>query len=116
MSKSTGQILLDAADYLVEHGWFQGGMFDWGGLEALDNNPAACALGAVQQVRREGGTFPLPVDSACPARTRLAETVRRIAPPVNGDSEISIIAEWNDAPDRTKEEVVDALREAADGV
>lgn len=77
--------LLDAADYIEEHGWCQ--EFMWA-------DGRVCALGAILIAKGTGLSGP---------RDRLMAFLK------NPES----ITKWNDAPGRTKDEVVSALREAA---
>jgi hypothetical protein len=77
------QHLLDAAQYIREHGWCQ--------RTIRDEEGRVCLIGALQSV--EGWE-----NSVAPTM------LRRI---------ISCIPSWNNAPGRTKEEVIAALEGAA---
>lgn len=82
-------ILRRAADIIEENGWIQGTLVD-------DETGAVCAIGAIQQACRQIDT-----PTYWSARNALGQYV---------DDGVSI---WNDDEDRTKEEVLAALREAA---
>ena len=79
------QALLDAADYIRKHGWCQG--------ESFGEGETVCAAGAIWSVN---------IDQWEDAMWALAD---HIGTPNVGD--------WNDKPDRTKEEVIAALEQAA---
>jgi hypothetical protein len=100
MTDPARQLLADAANYIVEHGWTQKHMRDACG--------AVCALGAIHHV---------PVTTRDPADVTAISHLRFIAemmlsehPAVQGDVSI---AHWNDHPDRTAEDVILTFREAA---
>ncbi len=88
-----GEILLKAADYIDKHGWCQRRAFI---------GKKACLLGAVAAVIDGGiGTATItPTAAYEKAYCRLAKLV-------------SGMGNWNDAPGRTKDEVVAVLRTAA---
>lgn len=90
---TTRDVLHRAADLLSEFGWCQGreGSLDEGEI---------CAMGAVNEAARSLGV-PFRRDDA------LDLALDRIAP---------YVPEWNDAPGRTKEEVVAALRHTAESL
>src|SRR6266436_3194052 len=81
----TTDVILGAIDYLETHGWHKGGRA---------NGPARCVLGALREA----------AGARSHALNQAAERVRR----ANG---ITIdLPFWNDAQERTKEQVLDALR------
>ena len=89
------KLLLDAADYIEKHGWDQGQYFG--------EERRACMVGAM-------------IAAADPKRTLRVESVeRKIRPAINymldrlGESPI----DWNDRDGRTKQEVMQALRDGA---
>lgn len=86
-----GQILLKMADYIEKHGWCQGRL----------ENPcgAVCARGALFKVT----TNPVYQN----VEARLSKCVGGERDPVNN------VVNWNNAPERTKEEVVAMMRHAA---
>lgn len=86
-----GQVLLDAADYIEKHGWCQGNYCDPLGR--------VCALGALNIV--SCGIPNHTEGIAINAAIRLMWNLR--------------ITQWNDHPERTKEEVIAALRKVALG-
>ena len=84
----TGKLLLAAADLLQAEGWVQGSMRRYGGR---------CVVGAIS-------------DAGCPRAT--AQQLNRAynrALALAGTN----LPFWNDAPGRTKEEVINLLRRAA---
>lgn len=83
------QVLLEAADLIEEKGWCQG-MYN-------NRSGAMCMMGAIINAgRRHEHRY------TSRAHLRLIEAVGGVAPVL-----------WNDAPERTQEEVVSALRKAA---
>ena len=86
-----GQLLLEAADLIEQYGWTQRAYGNrWTGF---------CVHGALFfNHRQHGGTF----DETINASGRFADYV----------GTIDVIG-WNDAPWRTKRQVIDALRAAA---
>lgn len=79
--------LLDAADYIEKHGWCQHSL--------QDPNGRVCIFGAIDLVTADP-------DVLGNAVVRLSRQVSYYP-----------ITAWNDAPERTKQEVVDTLRAAA---
>jgi hypothetical protein len=84
-----GRVLLDAAEYIERHGWCQN--------QTWNEDGAVCAEGAILCAAGETHGYK-------PA-ARLGAYLDLM--------EVNEIADWNDAPSRTKSEVVAALREAA---
>jgi hypothetical protein len=92
--RSGRRLLSDAADAIERNGWTQG--------ETISSTGGVCALGAIGLAAAE-----LPDrDARCWAIVVTAKRILRNA--LHGP-----IAEWNDAPRRTKDEVVAKLREVA---
>lgn len=83
------KLLNDAADLIEEEGWIQGEEHNSGGY---------CAIGALKRI--SGSEWPHITKAHIVAVGALSS---RVASP---------IVDWNDAPGRTKEEVVNTLREA----
>jgi hypothetical protein len=92
MSDQVADVLDDAADLLEREGWIQG---------ALEDRGAHCALGALVDVDLENQYRYL-------ARAALAKQVG-----LNPDRAGNWLANWNDDPLRTRQEVLDAFRAAA---
>lgn len=89
-----GKRLWAAADYIKEYGWCQG---------CLTNGQGnVCALGAISHCGFSGRP------GATVAYSVAAQALHRYLK--------QNIAAWNDNPERTKEEVIEALRNAAIGV
>lgn len=90
------QTLLDAARYIETHGWVQGELGTCDG--------PVCAMGALHYLP---GVMP---ENQVEAWGRLMTYLKLSNEIVN---QLHPIAAWNDAPERTKDEVVAALRAAA---
>jgi hypothetical protein len=94
---TTAATLLAAANYIETHGHCKG-------RYGATWDDAACAVGAICKVEND-------MERKNAAATRLGEYLvakREIAP-----SNQFAIPDWNDKPERTKAEVVMALRQAA---
>jgi hypothetical protein len=89
-----GRILVEAAEYLEEHGWIQGAGFADRDLPC----PAACAMGAIEMAASASKSYDLWVSA-----------INRMQNYLHGKR----IDSWNDVKGRTKEEVIDTLRQAA---
>lgn len=83
-----GKILLGTASYIEAHGWCQG---------SYEKNGAVCIVGAICRVVPDNSGYQLRADSVDRLETHLD----------------SCATDYNDAPGRTKEEVLAALRKAA---
>jgi hypothetical protein len=91
----TGLTLWAAAEYIELYGWVQGA-----GFSPRDSMyPSVCALMAIEMVT-EGN-----IDLMCSA-------VKRLQNHLHGGR----IDAWNDAEVRTKQEVIDGLRQSATGL
>jgi len=88
-----GKILVMAADHVERYGWCQLGL----AAPGIGNNNERCALMAIWA---QGNN-----NDAVDAANRLARYL--------GFTERKQVVHWNDTPERTKEEVISALREAA---
>jgi hypothetical protein len=101
-------ILSGAADIIEQNGWHQGGYAtapaaDGGTRDTCPTDPNAtcfCVFGAMRRVLNLGDNVPIYSSHAY-------RTARNLLSNVIGDRRP---AEWNDAPGRTKGEVVAALR------
>jgi hypothetical protein len=92
----TADVLDAAADYIRAHGWRQNG---FGGPDCYGNHNPSCAVGAVRLQE---------VYSACFINPAVCAVER-----VVGLTSSCDLAHWNDAPERTADEVITALMEAA---
>jgi hypothetical protein len=90
--------LLDAADYIEEHGWCQGSLTSDGGR--------VCAGGAVLMAHSGSLTTNYPLGSVPDKAIYMLEKY------VDASHYFGI-ASWNDAKERTKGEVVAAMRGCA---
>jgi hypothetical protein len=86
-----GQILNDAAQYLETHGWCQG---------AMKYKDSVCLFGAIDAVSNCFTKDDSAIAYEINYRLRKIIGVRPTP-------------HWNDAPERTKQEVIDMLRKAA---
>lgn len=87
--------LLDAADYMEKHGHCKG---SYRRTRHPESMPTVCAFGAILMATDDG-------DTRSQAAQRLAAFV--------GATEDHGVPDWNDAPERTADEVIAALRGAA---
>ena len=95
-------ILLAAADLIEQTGWTQESpAADEQGYPVRSHSPAACRFCVTEAIRRSCPDYPND-DLDIAAMKRLERHLGTLDLPA-----------WNDAPGRTKEEVVAALREAA---
>jgi len=92
MSDQVADVLDDAADLLEREGWIQG---------AATAPEGYCVEGAIEAVTGQSVALVSPRDDASDAESALRRIVGRRA------------YQWNDAPGRTKPEVLDAFRAAA---
>jgi hypothetical protein len=99
MSDQVADVLDDAADWLETHEWIQGDLYVHNAaLETI----GACSVGIL-------GYSAHPAAQKLAARDALAKQLD-IAPESRGGV---WLADWNDAPERTKQQVLDAFRAAA---
>lgn len=84
-------VLLKAADYIDGHGWCQGAI--------ADEEGRVCAVGAITMVT---GGLDAPMGTRLDVELLLYKYLGEIPVP-----------DWNDRPERTKEQVTAALRSAA---
>lgn len=107
---TVSQVLSGAADYIDKHGWVQGQMQDTKGR--------CCAVGAIAVAASEvseENVWAIRSDAENRlARTLVDEETLSIAGDVLG--RFDLIVRWNDESGRTKDEVVQALRQAAEVV
>jgi len=96
-----GKILSDAAEYIVRHGWCQ--------CVVENPNGAVCALGAICHATNDMIAQRLLAFSPPNTLARL----KKVIGIARLDESWHDIQKWNDAPGRTKEHVVAALRGAA---
>jgi hypothetical protein len=108
-------VLRDAATYLDRHGWTQSTFYTYRDAETM---PAACALGAIRMA-----VYGYPVDCsqrlADPSSLRLTlAAIRLLAEHIGVEIDpddldpVDEIAHWNDSSDRTRFDVVEAMRNA----
>ncbi|MFI5491355.1 hypothetical protein [Actinoplanes sp. NPDC051859] len=112
-------LLRCAALYLQTHGWTQGEVFDY---LATDTFPPACALGAINTAAYGRCLLTASDDTTSfdhdgwgviPALRVFAGSLDPDYDPFQ-TSAVDVIGQWNDTPDRTLDQVVQALTEAAD--
>lgn len=91
--RTVADVLLDAAAYIEEYGWFQLGSY-----RCYDGPEPACAMVAIAFVTDDyRADDHVGSKALCHLETVIGGSVPR----------------WNDAPGRTKQEVVAAFRKAA---
>lgn len=114
------QVLRDAAEYLAEHGWTQDKMYDYSHAHN-PQHPSACAMGAIEQVSDESSL------ARAEAQGRMANYLKAKGLIVDQESYIHFVngsplgegimkhplAWWNDMPTTTAEDVILALKDAA---
>jgi len=92
-----------AADLLEQVGWCQGELFRH---DSLGEVVGRCAVGALMSAGRDN-----PVDYPFRLAVQVARELELVAlSPAIRDDTAAVLETWNDAPERTKEEVVAALR------
>jgi hypothetical protein len=98
--EQTADILDGAADVIERDGWHQGA-YSAAPTGEWEGSAPACVLGAMN--RAAGRNF----------WGDLLEAARRALGEAVGGGGLFHFTDWNDAPERTKQEVLDALRLAA---
>jgi hypothetical protein len=110
-------LLRGAALYLQHHGWTQGELFDYLTAAAF---PPACAIGALNAAAYGRCMLTADDDTDESDAWGVLTALRVFAASIEPDydpfqtSAIDVIGGWNDEKDRTVNEVVQALTEAAD--
>lgn len=107
MSTQIADALTRAADYLDEHGWHQGSITDGKG--------SFCALGCIARVtlsENERGYLDYSASSEG-QRIEYSRAAGALARHLGFPDKFDV-SRWNDTPGRVKEDVVRALRDAAD--
>jgi hypothetical protein len=100
---SAAEVLRRAAEYMSERGWIQG---------KLQNENGVCAMGAIHNVLCEMMSKPYSEEGA--RLERVAVTMMSGYLNVGISNTVNHIPSWNDAPDRTAEDVILALKHSAD--
>lgn len=90
------EILNGAADYIAEHGHAKGAY--------LTDDGCACAIGAMRMAAFGRPGIPDGVDFKPYGVARMQL-----------ETEILYLTQWNDAPERTAQEVIDTMRRVACG-
>jgi hypothetical protein len=106
------KLIADAVEDIEQHGWHQGDYFDDSLYNVIPQECPACVLGALCR-----GTGLLNVGDALhdPVFYR-AELLLQNALELDGALPIGLsIGRWNDAEDRTQEEVLALMRKVAEG-
>lgn len=105
MSTETADILDAAANVIRENGWWQTFYYDLGADMPLRDRPC-CARGAINLAAN--GRHPGRLSNAGQDALGALERYLNI-----GGEYPDSVADWNDAPDRTAEQVIAALEGAA---
>lgn len=104
----TSAVLRAAADYIDRHGWIQGAYY---AIDDQPQNPAASADGALA-IAAYGEPVEAPGYNDAPGKDVYLTATVWLALRVYGTT--GSISAWNDDRDTTGQDVVDALRDAAD--
>ena len=116
--QSSSDVFRAAADYLERYGWIQGAFEQ---SERPTKHPKCCAVGAINMAvtgfadtyisnSRERGHSD---DSRRYIRL-FAQSLRLVQSKVGPQATpTTMVAKWNDVPSRTQEQVITALRKAA---
>lgn len=101
-NKEAARVLREAAEYIGEHGWIQGDVED-------EATGSVCALGAINAV------LPIAWEDfgALDAMTAYLGLVHPLRTEVVGFT-MHPVAKWNDAKERTAEDVVLAMKRTAE--
>jgi hypothetical protein len=110
-------ILRGAALYLTRHGWIQNDYY----ADITQPFPAACVTGAIAMAAY-GRTTPYPSHTNAPGVRDYRRAVDVLTDyldceahgPYDPDSDIVLPFSWNDATDRTAEQVISTLHAAAE--
>lgn len=105
-NKTSAQILNDAADTLERGNWVQGTF-----VKVVDNQPCFCAHGAIQYCGNKAFYDAVEKKNLDAAADAAVTDVQNIAHQYARGVGLSYF--FNDTSDRTKEEVIAKLREAA---
>jgi hypothetical protein len=101
------EALRAASEYIAKNGHHKGSLYSYEGRS--DQEPAACALGAIRQVTAVCGYY---------TGDEYYSAVRRLTLHLMGAGHCGvggeIIPKWNDAPETTAEEVILTLKRAAE--
>jgi hypothetical protein len=113
VNKSPAVILTDAVEILRRNGHFKGGYVLETGTAPFEQRPV-CAIGAIL-IAAEGDPRPeMPGVLGETASAAARVLARSIHSTVVDDDPIERIADWNDAEDRTPDEVMQAMTVAAE--
>jgi hypothetical protein len=117
LQTTPADLMRGAALYIQHYGWTQGELFDYFSAAAF---PPACAIGALNTAAYGRCLLTADLDTDDSEAWEVLSALRIFAASIDPDydpfqtSAIDIIGGWNDATDRTVDEVVQALNEAAD--
>lgn len=103
--------LLRAADYIEQHGWHQGGAYK-GFCPQGNETPPACAYGAIRVALLEDMHVEHVGYANLNAACRVVEDYLQLPE----QKHYRRLPLWNDARDRTKDDVIAALRGAAESL
>ena len=124
-------LLHGAAVYLHRHGWTQGEVFDLVGgpdpdTAIIDDEnigplwPKACAVGAINMAGYGRCMLTADTEPTDDEARPVIRALRVFAATIDPDydpcetSAVDVIGDWNDAEDRTRDDVIQALHDAAD--
>ena len=107
--QSASRILLRAIDLVKQNGWQQG---------SISTVPQECLATSIERAYKEGDYTIVDFNYTREALSRILNVSRE--PEVIPSDPLDVpywgrnFMEWNDAPERKKEDVIDALKTAAD--
>lgn len=106
----TSEVLENAADILERDGWCQGNL--------VRPNGSRCSIGAIRKALRDEMALKVRSDPdyiISPAMTHYQEklAIQWVLDAAEATGSVMHLPHWNDQPDRTKSEVLDAFRKAA---
>jgi intergrase/recombinase len=102
--------LRQAAEYLSENGWTQGKL-----LEKIDGKQAACAMGAIRVVSGPSELASTRGEKSEAAYRLLSGYLDEKGVLPADEAALHPIARWNDRMERTAEDVILAMKDAAGG-
>ncbi len=114
MNQPVIDILLGAADLLQDHGHCKG--------ELSNDQGEHCAVGAIAKIdtdRRPSEVCLLFTDEAVAAVSAVGNHLHPGPSPVHEDRDTFLwqrVVDWNNAPERTAEEVIETFREVANSL
>ncbi|MFE7120839.1 hypothetical protein ACFU99_35965 [Streptomyces sp. NPDC057654] len=108
--REVAAVLEDAARIIKTNGWYQGQYYDFD--QAESGTPIrecrVCLVGAIN-IAADGDPYP----SLWDVSDKVVDACAAVRTCLLTDGEPPVLADWNDAPDRTATDVVTLLRDTA---